>query len=206
MWPVIIDTVYFKKSTRSFFTQIIQCQAKYGHCTSFIVISKITLTSRMTGPYWSHLRTHVDSSYKTLVQPNMRNMTEDHSSHYIDVEATFTDWLGYIKTWSGVQTMIKTRQEMTIGSGRKIHGQISMQNKIQQFLLNPTTKYLNSAKNNFSIYLKLNISQLGASCRFDWLTKVKQIYKPSCLNIPWPSSHVEYIQIKQKFPCWFCLI
>ena len=173
MWPVIIDTVYFKKSTRSSFPQIIH--------TSFIVILKITLTSRMTGPYWNHLRTHVDSSYKTLVQPDMRNMTEDHSSHYIDVEATFTDWLGYIKTWSGVQTMIKTRQEMTIGSGRKIHGQISMQNKIEQFLLNPTTNYLDSAKTNFSIYLKLNISQLGASCRFDWLTKVKQIYKPSCL-------------------------
>ena len=48
-------------------------------------------------------------------------------------------------------------------------------------IMNPTTNYLDSAKTNFSIYLKLNISQLGASCRFDWLTKVKQIYKPSCL-------------------------
>jgi len=62
-----------------------------------------------TGPYWTHLRTHVDSSYKTLAQPNMRNVIEDHSSHYVDVEAIFSDWLGYIRTWSGVQNMIKTR-------------------------------------------------------------------------------------------------
>ena len=44
----------------------------------------------------------------------LRKVCRDDKSHYSDVDATFSDWLGYIRTWSGLQNMIKERGEQEV--------------------------------------------------------------------------------------------
>ena len=45
---------------------------------------------------------------------DLRKVCRDDRSHYTDVEATFGDWVGYMRTWSGLQNMIKERGEQEV--------------------------------------------------------------------------------------------
>lgn len=69
-----------------------------------------------TGPYWTQLREHVDAGYRTLPVPStwVQRSERDDDSHFVETEATFADWLGYIQTWSGVQNMIKERGQQEV--------------------------------------------------------------------------------------------
>ena len=68
-------------------------------------------------------RVHVDSGYLTLPVAKFRRQERDDVSHYVETEAKFVDWVGYIRTWSGLQTM--GRQE----------GQEQVETIINKFLL-----------------------------------------------------------------------
>ena len=73
-----------------------------------------------TLPYWSGARVHVDEGYRNLPGAesltDLRKVCRDDRSHYTDVEATFGDWVGYMRTWSGLQNMIKERGEQEVES------------------------------------------------------------------------------------------
>ena len=52
-------------------------------------------------------RAHVDSAYLTLPVAKFGRQERDDTSHYVETEAQFGDWVGYIRTWSGIQTMAR---------------------------------------------------------------------------------------------------
>ena len=73
-----------------------------------------------TKPYWAKERVHVDEGYKNLpgaeTLTDLRKICRDDRSHFTDAEATFGDWVGYMRTWSGMQNMIKERGEQEVES------------------------------------------------------------------------------------------
>ena len=94
-----------------------------------------------TSEHWSAARRHVDSGYTTLARPRpgseLQLVTHEETSHFADSEATFGDWLGYIRsrrsnyvgcssrevgtkliyrTWSGLQNMLRARGEAEVAT------------------------------------------------------------------------------------------
>jgi len=76
-----------------------------------------------TAPYWSKRRHHVDSGYLTLPAAKLRRQERDDTRHYVDNMGEFSHWVGYIRTWSGLQNM--AREE----------GQEAVERLINKFLL-----------------------------------------------------------------------
>ena len=50
-------------------------------------------------------RHHVDSGYTSLPLSTFRRQAREDARHYVEAEALFADWIGYIRTWSGLQNM-----------------------------------------------------------------------------------------------------
>ena len=75
----------------------------------------MTRVYHVTKPYWSKERVHVDEGYRNLTGADtltdLKKVCRDDRSHFTDTEATFGDWVGYIRTWSGLQNMIRQRGE-----------------------------------------------------------------------------------------------
>lgn len=80
----------------------------------------MTRVYHVTKPYWSKERGHVDEGYKNLpgaeTITDLRKICRDDRSHYTDVGATFGDWVGYMRTWSGIQNMIRQSGEQEVES------------------------------------------------------------------------------------------
>jgi len=60
---------------------------------------------KATDPYWSDRRHHVDSGYTSLPLAKFRREMREDTRHYVDTPVVFADWIGYIRTWSGLQNM-----------------------------------------------------------------------------------------------------
>ena len=66
----------------------------------------MTRVYHVTKPYWAKERVHVDEGYRNLTGADtltdLKKVCRDDRSHFTDTEATFGDWVGYIRTWSGL--------------------------------------------------------------------------------------------------------
>ena len=56
-------------------------------------------------------RHHVDSGYTSLPLAKFRREAREDDRHYVEAPAVFADWIGYIRTWSGLQNMARQKGE-----------------------------------------------------------------------------------------------
>lgn len=62
---------------------------------------------RNTGPYWAYERQFVDSGYRDIPGPSQLSDMVRQDNHFIQIQASLQDWMGYVTTWSGYQTLRK---------------------------------------------------------------------------------------------------
>jgi len=65
----------------------------------------------VTAPHWSPHRKLVDNAYKDIPKPGMLREYRRSDKHATHIDATLSDWMGYVSTWSGYQTMRKVEGE-----------------------------------------------------------------------------------------------
>jgi len=65
----------------------------------------------VTAPHWSPHRKLVDNAYKDIPKPGMLREYRRSDKHATRIDATLSDWMGYVSTWSGYQTMRKVEGE-----------------------------------------------------------------------------------------------
>ena len=59
-------------------------------------------------------RHHVDSGYTSLPLAKFRRQAREDARHYVEAEALFADWIGYFRTWSGLQNMARQEGEEAV--------------------------------------------------------------------------------------------
>lgn len=53
----------------------------------------------------------MDSGYTSLPLAKFRRQRREDTRHYVEAQAVFGDWIGYIRTWSGLQNMARQEGE-----------------------------------------------------------------------------------------------
>ena len=56
----------------------------------------------------------MDCGYTSLPLAKFRRQMREDDRHYVEAPAVFADWLGYIRTWSGLQNMARQKGEEAV--------------------------------------------------------------------------------------------